>query len=82
MLNCGACWLAGPAEAVLLQAAPGRQGHRHAGAGARQPVRHLERAAAQRGQVRASGVPSTTPELCLGWGTRRNPWAELRAQLQ
>lgn len=39
---------AGPAEAMLLQAAAGGEGHGHAGAGARQPVRHLERAAAQR----------------------------------
>lgn len=46
-------FFAGPAEAMLLQAASGGEGHGHAGAGARQPVRHLERAAAQRRQVRA-----------------------------
>lgn len=54
------CFIAGSAEAVLLQTARGSEGHRHARAGARQPVRHLERAAAQRGQVRAREVPSAT----------------------
>ena len=82
MMKCRNCSVAGSAEEVLLQRAPGRQGHRHARAGAGQPVRHLGRAAAQRGQVRGSRGFALAGEAEETLAVGGRVWGLKAAQLQ